>query len=142
MRLLDTSYMARRQGGERGSRRPKPPSALTFSVVPVHRSRTPSPAQGTGAQPHCEVGPACWPGDLAHLLLWAKWNRREHQSLPPSLPLAAEQLACGSGGLCFCKPKGCSLGSQPCSMWLLRVWFRGQSVEWLLGVCLSLHQRD
>lgn len=58
----------------------------------------------------------------------------------PRLPchLQQEQLSSWLWGLCFCKSKGCAFGSQTFSM-----WFCGQSkLQWLLGVCIFLHQRD
>lgn len=119
-------------------RRPKPPSALTFSVVPVHHNLQPS--TGTGAQPHCEVGPACWPRPgpppARGQIQWAG------ASVSPAFPATCSRSsrACGSGASASANPKAVHLAANPAACGC-QVWFRGQSVEWLLGVCVSLYTK-
>lgn len=54
-----------------------------------------------------------------------------------------EQLTLWLWELCFRKPNGCAFGSRTPSMWppSLVLWTK-QTMEWLFGVRIFLHQRD
>lgn len=138
MGLLDTSTLARGREEKEEGRRPKPPSALTFSVVPVYRDLQPS--TGTGAQPHCGVGPACWPRPGPPPALGQ--IQRAGAPVCPAFPATCSRSsrACGSGASASANPKAVHLAANPAACGC-QVWFRGQSVEWLLGVCVSLYTK-
>lgn len=105
-------------------------------------------AEGPGAQPHCEAGPACWPRP-GPLLLHSDSDPQTRGSCSPSRAFPATcgwsgpgVVAGGRGGgaLYFCKPKGCAFGSQPRSMRLpgLVLWTKAKCgmASWCLFLSL------
>lgn len=142
MRLLDTSTLARRQGGERGRQEAQAPFSPDLQCGPSASIPCTicSPAQGTGAQPHCEVGPACWPRPGPPPALGQM--ELAGASVSPAFPATCSRSsrACGSGASASANPKAVHLAANPAACGC-QVWFRGQSVEWLLGVCLSLYTK-
>ena len=136
------------QGGEGGRQKPRPPSAPTVLVAPsASRSAAWARAQEPGptvkSAPHAGQGPA-------HRLLRADPDPKEQQpfqaGLAHHLRLRLQRLGFwlrggGVGGSASANPKAVHSAAKPAACGC-QVWFRGQSVEWLLGVCIFLHQRD
>lgn len=134
---LETSTSASRQGEEEEDRAPsplQPQPSLWSQCIAIW-----SPGVGTGAQPHCEVGPACWPQPGLPPAL----HQREGMSALPTFPAtwAGATRLVASGASASANPKAVHLAANRAACGC-QVWFRGQNVEWLLSVCISLHQRD
>lgn len=142
MRLLDTSTLSRRQGGERGRQEAQAPFSPDLQCGPsaLNPVCDLQPSTGTGAQPHCEVGPACWPRPGPPSALGQM--QRAGASVSPAFPATCSRSshACGSGASASANAKAVHLAANPAACGC-QVWFRGQSVEWLLGVCISLYTK-
>lgn len=140
--------MDSRQGGGR-----KTEAHAPFCPHPTcgpSASRVCSLAEGPGAQPHCEAGPACWPRP-GPLLLHSDSDPQTGGSCSPSRAFPATcgwsgpgVVAGGRGGVrsTSANPKAVHLAANPAACGC-QVWFCGQkqSVEWLLGVCFSLYTK-
>lgn len=140
--------MDNRQGGER-----KTEAHAPFCPHPTcgpSASRVCSLAEGPGAQPHCEAGPACWPRP-GPLLLHSDSDSQTRGSCTPSRAFPA---TCGWSGPGVVAGGGCALllQTQRLCIWqptpqhaAARSGFVDKSKVWngfLVSVSLSLHQRD
>lgn len=126
---------ARRGKEDRSARPLLPPTCGPSAPRSAAWPRAPEPSPTVKPAPHAGQGPA-------RLLLHSESDHQTGRSSspsPPSLPpVTGVARPCGSGGLRFCKPKGCAFGSQARSMWLpgLVLWTKVKCG--MASRCLSL----